>query len=106
MQINKRNYPAIAKAFRLIEEDNGGHLIGTVYPGEKLDLESFDVPDEHAPKLDAIERALQRILPDAERFNTFVVGEESEHEAVMTTQGDLTDAHELLCAYFMGWEIP
>jgi hypothetical protein len=38
IEATKESLPFIVMARRMIEEDSGGALIGTVYPGEALDL--------------------------------------------------------------------
>lgn len=107
--VTSSTFPQLHAAFKEIECDNGGHLIGTVYPGEPIDLETFTVPEAWAPLLAPAEAALAR-LRDAgdEDLNTFVVGEMSESERIRERQGDLEEARRVLNDFFDGWpaEIP
>lgn len=97
--ITMENYPKICAAFRLIEEDNGGHLIGTVYPGEPINLYRFEVPSSHEHLVETAEIALSR-LSEGHSFVDFCIGEESEVRKIMLRQGDLEDAQVLLNSYF------
>lgn len=45
MLITTETHPRVCYFLKLIEMDNGGHLIGTVYPGEPKDLDRFTLPD-------------------------------------------------------------
>jgi hypothetical protein len=101
--VTKENYPHVCRAFRMIEEDNGGHLIGTVYPGEAVDLERFTVPAAWVKLLDSANLSLGA-LSDAD-IDTFTCGADHEVEALIAA-GDqgLRNAHDLLCVWFNGWE--
>lgn len=104
MIIDRDNYPAIRAAMAEIEMDNGAHLIGTVYPGEKIDLERFKVPEAWQHLVSGAERGLSRLMAHSVGdFGTFVCGEQSEQEAIKERQGDLAEAHILLNDWFNGW---
>ena len=69
MIVNCENFPELTRAFAQIEIDAGGHLLGTVYPGEKISLEELCkrnpadiVLSLHPPELRA---ALQCLLDDS-----------------------------------------
>jgi hypothetical protein len=105
MIVNDQNYPQLRSAFKAIEEDNGGHLIGTVYPGEKIDLHNFVVPDAWMLLLPQAEAGLQRLHDESkDDLETFVTGEMSEAEAIETRQSDLAAARQVLNDYFNGWQ--
>jgi len=99
--VTTQSYPRLHAAFRAIEYDNGGQLIGTHYPGEKIDLDTFQVPSAWGPLLAQAEAGLARL--DEKDFETFVVGEHSDQENIRERQGDLTEAHTVLNDYFDGW---
>jgi hypothetical protein len=102
-QITPDIYPSIHKAMGEIECDNGAHLIGTVYPGEPCNFDVFTLPDGLEPLIADAEKGLARLRADSEDdFNTFLVGEEDDANAIRTTRGDLDAAHQLLNAWFDG----
>jgi hypothetical protein len=101
-QVSPQTYPNLHAAFRAIEENNGGHLIGTVYPGERINLDSFTVPAAWDKLLPVAEAGLARLC-DTEDFSTFVCGEASDVEAIRVRQGDLDVAQRVLNDYFSGW---
>jgi hypothetical protein len=102
MRINKENFPLTTKAFRLIEIDNGGHLIGTVYPGEKHDLYEFEVPKEYANLIGSVEAGLARLTE--EELENFTQGEHTEVEEISRRSYNLSIAHHVLNRFFNGWE--
>lgn len=102
MIVNRDNYPRLRAALASIECNSGGHLIGVVYPGKKIDLENFKIPDEWSHLVEGADRGLSRL--DAHDFETFVIGEQSEQEAIERRQGDLSEAHILLNDYFNGFQ--
>lgn len=104
MNVTKKTFPALHKAFVLIEHDNGGHLIGTVYPGERKNLRSFPVPAPWQMRAKKAEVGLRSIVDDPELFDNFVIGEESEQEMLLAMHPELKYAQEVLNAYFNGWE--
>jgi hypothetical protein len=105
MIVERTNYPELLAAFAAIERDNGGHLIGTVYPGKKIDLDHFSIPDAWSHMVPGAERGLARLRSCGEGdWETFVVGEMSEQEAILDRQGDLVEAHILLNDWFNGWQ--
>jgi len=108
MKITKESHPALAFAFEEIERDNGGHLIGTVYPGEAPDLEAFVIPDVWAPLVPAAEAALAALRePENDRtFIDFVVGPQHEQDAIYLERGNLDEAKQLLNAFFNDWQEP
>lgn len=76
-----------------VEEDNGGHLIGTVYPGEPVDLDGFEVPDSHVKLPPAAEAGLARLRADrAEDFETVICGDQDEGLDIIERRGDLAGA--------------
>jgi hypothetical protein len=84
-QITPDIYPSIHKAMGEIECDNGAHLIGTVYPGEPCNFDVFTLPDGLEPLIADAEKGLARLRADSEDdFNTFLVGEEDEVNAIRT----------------------
>lgn len=105
MIVNHANYPFLHAALKAIECDNGGHLIGTVYPGKRIDLDNFNVPDAWQHLVAGADVALGRLEEEsADDYETFVVGEQSEAEAIEQRQGDLAEARILLNDYFNGWQ--
>lgn len=105
MIVDREHYPHLRAAFEAIERDNGGHLIGTVYPGERINLDAFDIPDAWAHLVAGADRSLARLKADSETdLETFVVGEQSEAEAIEKRQGDLSEARILLNDWFNGWQ--
>lgn len=105
MIVDSKNYPHLHAAFKEIELDSGGHLIGTVYPGTKIDLEHFKVPEAWSHLVAGADLALDRLdgMSNSD-FLTFVSGEQSEAEAIERRQGDLAEARILLDDYFNGWQ--
>lgn len=105
MIVQRSNYPDLREAFHAIECDSGCHLIGTIYPGQKIDLEQFEVPEAWSHLVAGADRALSRLRLDSEEdFETFVIGEQSEAEEIERRQGDLAEARILLNDYFNGWQ--
>jgi len=97
-------FPRLHAAFRLIEADNGACLIGTIYPGKRVDLERFIVPQAWTSLLQRADRALSALRAASEEdFETFVIGEISEQDAILARRPDLTSAHKLLNNFFDGW---
>lgn len=104
--VAKDTFPALHAAFLEIEFDNGGHLIGTVYPdaGPPRDLETFIVPDPWSYLVAPASVALARLkLTSEDDWSEFVCGEQTAAEAIQKRQGDLEEARELLNAFFDGW---
>lgn len=105
MIITSESFPELRAVFEMIERDNGGHLIGTVYPGDRINFEAFNVPDAWALLLPQAEAGLARLRSQSEDdFETFVNGEESEQAAIFERQGDLAAAQSVLMDYFNGWQ--
>jgi hypothetical protein len=103
MIIERDNYPHLRDAFHAIEYDSGGHLIGRVYPGTPIDLERFAVPEPWAHLVAGADRGLGRLQEQGDSdFETFVIGEQSEAEAIERRQGDLAEARILLNDMFNG----
>jgi len=103
--VERSKYPELCAAFAAIERDNGGHLVGTIYPGVPIDLNHFSVPPAWAHLISGAERALARLrLRSEDDFETFVIGEQSEAEAIERRQGDLAEASILLNDWFNGWQ--
>lgn len=102
--VGQLNFPSVYAAFVMLECDSGGHLIGTVYPGEKKDLTEFEVPEEYAMLLPNAERALKGLI--STDFETFVIGDYDSRRELLSShaQGNLADADELLNAFFFDWE--
>ncbi len=104
MQVDDTNYPNLRTAFWSIECNSGGHLIGTVYPGQKMDLDRFKVPEAWAHLVPGAERGLARLKDFCPTdLETFTIGEQSEADEIETRQGDLAEARILLNDYFEGW---
>lgn len=118
MKITEMEYPMITAARAAIERDGGGHLIGTVYPGQPVNMSEFDVPDERYSAEDVmqIEMALtylRMLPPDMNAIETFCIGEQTEQDAIIAehqdlcknspARGDLRLAHKFLDDYFNGW---
>lgn len=99
--VTEANFPLVFDAFLAIECDSGSHLIGTVYPGKKTDLTSFEVPDEFTSFLVDAERSLERLSTDD--FEAFVIGDMSTMTEIAERQGDLGPAKRLLDAFFNEW---
>ena len=105
MIIDRDSYPNLRAAMAEVEMDNGAHLLGTVYPGEKIDLERFRVPEAWQHLVPGAERGLARLMAESlGDFGTFTCGEQAEQEAIMERQGDLAEAHILLNDWFNGWQ--
>ncbi len=105
MIINRENYPHVHDAFVAIECDNGAHLIGTAYPGEKINLHTFTIPKAWAHLVSGAELGLARLKATSDSdHETFVRGEQSEAEEIEKRQGDLSEAHILLNDWFNGWQ--
>lgn len=105
MLITNISHPRLAKAFRLIEEDNGGHLIGTVYPGPPpLNLENFFIPDYWERHVAACEEGLAMLSDD--ELETFCQGDQDEAEKLCERSPDILKAHRMCNAYFDGWPAP
>lgn len=102
--ITIRTSPALHAAFQLIEVDNGAHLIGTVYPGDKIDLDQFEVPEPWAHLVAPAEAGLARLqAAGPDDWQTFLIGEQSDQDAIRARQGDLDEAHKLLNDWFEAW---
>lgn len=102
--ITQRSSPALLAAFQLIEVDNGAHLIGTVYPGEKIELDQFEVPDAWQHLIAPAETGLSRLqAAGPDDWQTFLIGCETEQDAIRRRQGDLDEAHQLINAWFDAW---
>jgi hypothetical protein len=105
MIVTKDNFPEVCAGFRLIEEDNGGHLIGRVYPGEPINLEAFEVPDGWSHMLAPAEAGLSRLRRETpELWDTFVIGDERDVFDIAYRQKDLDQASILFNAFFDGWQ--
>src|SRR5437868_1984054 len=104
IRVTKSSFPNVCAAFRTIEEDNGGHLIGTVYPGKRLNLEAFEVPDGWSGLLPPAEAGLALLRGKSrEDFETFVCGEMGEADLIRDRQGNLAEAQKVLADFFDGW---
>lgn len=104
MIITATSHPALTAAFVAIERDNGAHLIGTVYPGTPINLESFTIPEAWVRLMAPAELGLQRLRADsADDFDEFLCGEATAAEALAGRRGDLAEARELLNAWFNAW---
>lgn len=112
VRLTNRTHPGILAAVRLIEEDNGGHLIGTLYPGEPLDLNTLMIPVKHRAFADEVEPALlalrneHRLQEDGHPFYIFCCGAEHDSRPIMDARPGLQRAHEFLNLWFDGWEFP
>jgi hypothetical protein len=105
--VDSSTFPALHAAFKEIECDNGGHLVGTVYPGTPIDLERFTVPEAWAHLVAPAEAALTRLRALSEDdWSTFITGEFSDGERIRERQGDLEEARQLLNDWFEGWPAP
>lgn len=94
--VTPENYPSIFKAFREIDYDNGAV--------NRFELEQtcYGVPYAHATSLIECEAALA--LLSEEEMATFCTGEEDEGLALIKARPALKSAHDLLNAYFDGWQ--
>lgn len=105
LQVTASTHPHLVEAMALIEEDNGGHLIGIVYPGEPIDLERFAIPAPWQalaqPAEDAL-AALHDAAPDD--YEAFVVGDQGEVERIVAAHPGLEIARRLLNDWFDGWQ--
>ena len=105
MIVSRHNYPHLHAAFVQIEQDHGGHLIGTVYPGKKINLEEFKIPEAWAHLVSGAEAGLKRLQETSYGdHETFVNGEQSEAEEIEKRQGDLAEARIILNDWFNGWQ--
>lgn len=113
--LNRTLHPFILTARQMLEEDSGGHLLGTVYPGRKIDFDTLYVPSsrwtpeqlwnvEAAFKWIANEHGMTGI--DSGLYN-FVAGEQGEIERFVEkhkeTCPDLPLACKFIDDYFNGW---
>jgi hypothetical protein len=120
MHITRQSHPSIILARQLVEEDNGGHLIGTVYPGDKINFEALDVPDRWTrEQLQSVELALQWVaLVHGDKgiesgLYNFCNGEQGEIETFIEANADtcastlppadLRLASKFLNDYFNAW---
>lgn len=102
--VTKDSFPHLHEAFVVIECDQGGHLIGTVYPGEPIDLERFEVPVAWAHVLPRAEEGLKNLKElEPEWFKAFCNGAEHQMEAILRQQGDLDTAYRVLNDFFNDW---
>ncbi len=106
IKITSSSFPAIHLAMVSVEVDNGGHLIGTVYPGEPIDLDTFVVPDAWEHLVAPAEAGLARLLADVgpDEFVDWVNGEQGESDALAAERGDLVVGSDLINAWFNDWE--
>lgn len=116
--ITSETHPYVIHAMRLVEEDNGGHLIGTVYPGDPIDMTRMDVPDGFMEKAHEAEGALKRFVEEQGRgigdltemgqpFYTFVIGGENGEEdtlAIISVNPYLQVASDFINLWFNAWE--
>jgi hypothetical protein len=104
MIVSHDNYPRLFRAFRMIECDGGAHLIGTVYPGEPINLDRFNVPEAWQHLVAGAEAALTHLISGSETlFETFVIGDQDEAEKLVASWCNLTEAHILLNDFFEDW---
>jgi hypothetical protein len=117
MQITKAAFPFIVLARREIEMDGGGHLIGTVYPGEPLDMATFEVPDGRWLSVDLCKAEVALLWLYAvhghDAFSNFCCGDQLEQDAFIEENrdvvhrlripADLELAHKFLNDYFNSW---
>jgi hypothetical protein len=105
MIITADNFPEIRLAFAEIEMDSGGHLIGTVYPGDPLNLNEFDIPNSCEHLCAPAEIGLKRLRSHSEEeWSTFICGDVDIAEEIISRQGDFEEANTLLNLYFDGFE--
>lgn len=103
--ITNTSHPALAAAMRLIETDNGGHLIGTVYPGKRINLDEFEIPQRWEHFIAPAEVGLARLRAENPAdWENVIIGEYSEMKAIILRQGDLYEAEEILQGYFDAWQ--
>lgn len=105
MRVTELSHPEVVRARREIEIDNGGHLIGTVYPGEKIDLEAFEVPLAWESLLKPAELGLFALrMASPEDWKIFLIGDEVAATAIEHRRGDLGEARKLLDDWFNGFD--
>lgn len=100
--VSEMNYPSVFDAFVGIECDSGAHLIGTVYPGKKVDLTAFEVPGAFTHLLVAADRGLARL--SADDFETFTIGDQDTMNEIRDRDPDLGAANQLLEAFYYDWD--
>ena len=101
ISITNLSHPNLVTAMRAIEVDNGGHLIGTVYPGNPIDLDRFVVPFDVAHLLAPAERALgnlRTIMPD--EFDIFATGEDTERKRIVAANPDIEAADLVIETFY------
>lgn len=106
IKVTSETYPELHRAFLEIEMDNGGHLIGTVYPGTKIDLKCFRVPRKLwgiALEAECALTGLRRDYGEGD-WHEFVCGEESAATEIEKRRGDLPQARFILNGFFNGWK--
>lgn len=105
MMIDDKSHPALTAAMRLIECDNGGHLIGTVYPGPRINLDQFEIPERWEHFIAPAEAGLARLREqNPADWENVIIGEYSEMKAIILRQGDLYEAEEILQGFFDAWQ--
>ena len=107
------SHPMLLLARRLIEDDSGGLLIGTVYPGERINLLSVLVPEDRWSLQNLLKAEIAlRWYAVTRGFNAlleFCTGEQTEQEDAVREHvdvipgGDLGLAHKFLDDYFNAW---
>ncbi len=106
MNVDATNLPTLYEAFHMIKCDGGAHLIGTLYPGPKTDLDKFKVPDNWVERLPAAEESLNllRLRHGEEAFETFCIGDVDVADAYFLEIPELEVEQNLLNAFFEDWD--
>lgn len=105
MTVVDHRFPEIQRAFEEIDNDGGlGELI-LLDPLHELPDNHYIVPPSLQHLCAPAEAALARLRVRSRKdWETFLVGEQSDSEAIAKRQGDLVEAHALMEHFFNGWE--
>jgi len=112
IKITRHAFRHVYAAILLIEHDNGAHHMNRIHGPGTVDLDTFTVPFEYG-----IDRLLNADLAlgwlrdeNSVEFEDLVIGEQGDQMAVVRRHRDeqpgLAIAHDLLNAWFDGWQRP
>ena len=94
-------------AMREIEFDNGAHHLNRIAGEVVVDLDTFSMPYSYGvARLVECENALFNLWHGKSQqvFESFCIGDEDEQRQYVALDEKLRVAHELLNAWFNGWE--
>jgi hypothetical protein len=104
MIVTENTHPALHGALVRLETDNGGHLLGTVYPGDPVNLNAIVIPFPWELMVSQAEAALAGLkLRSVQDYETVACGERSDMEALVKRYPELCAAARILEACFDGF---